>query len=323
MHRSSSAAAIPKPFPSTGRLPPVPPAPIVLAYGIGVDSTALLIELHARGEAPDLVLTGDPSVEKPETYEYQKLISAWLQARGIRYETVRYVPRRFKHWPPYYDLLSNVLTNATLPSISLGRHSCSLKWKIAPQDAFLKAWEPAKAAWARGQKVVRLIGYDASPADTRRYTHAATIADDRFECRYPLREWGWDRAACIARIEAADLPVPPKSSCFICGAMKPDEVRALPSWCLRLIILVEARAAPRLRTVEGLWRRSTRSRPGRMTDFIRREALLPASEIEAIVAEAPADLIRFQDAAALIPLAERPAMTDWLERFNAGLGRGA
>jgi len=65
------------------------------------------------------------------------------------------------------------------------------------------------------------------------------------------------------------------------------------------------------------------SRPGRMTDFIRREALLPASEIEAIVAAAPADLIRFQDAAALIPLAERPAMTDWLDRFNAGLGRGA
>src|SRR3546814_9159664 len=115
-----------------------------------------------------------------------------------------------------------------------------LKWKVAPQDAFLKQWEPAKDAWARGQKVVRLIGYDASPADTRRYTHASTITSDLFECRYPLREWGWDRAACIARIEAAQLPVPPKSSCFICGAMKPDEVRALPSWCLRLIVLVRS-----------------------------------------------------------------------------------
>src|SRR3546814_2047339 len=102
---------------------------------------------------------------------------------------------------------------------------------------------------------LRLIGYDASPADTRRYTNASTITSDLFECRYPLREWGWDRAACIARIEAAQLPVPPKSSCFICGAMKPDEVRALPSWCLRLIVLVEARAAPRLRTVEGLDRK--------------------------------------------------------------------
>ena len=295
------------------------PAPVVLAYGIGVDSTALLVELESRGTPPDLVITGDPGIEKPETYVYQELMAAWMAARGIRYETVRYTPKRFKHWPPYYDLLANVLTNATLPSISLGRHSCSLKWKVAPQDAFLKQWEPAKAAWARGQKVIRLIGYDASPADTRRYNHASAIANDLFECRYPLREWGWNRAACIARIEAAGLPVPPKSSCFICGAMKPDEVRALPSWCLRLIVLVEARAAPRLRTVEGLWRRSTATRPGRMTDFIRAEELLPAADIDAIIRDAPADLIRFQDVAGHVPLPERPTMAEWLDMFNAGL----
>src|SRR3546814_16616889 len=65
-------------------------------------------------------------VEKPETYAYQKMIAAWMAARGIPYVTVRYTPRRFKHWQRYFDLLSNVLTNATLPSISLGRHSCSL-----------------------------------------------------------------------------------------------------------------------------------------------------------------------------------------------------
>ena len=295
------------------------PPPIVLAYGIGVDSTALLVELESLGQAPDLVLTADPGAEKPETYEYQKVMAAWMAARGIPYEVVRYVPRRFKHWPPYYSILSNVLTNATLPSISMGRHSCSLKWKVAPQDAFLKQWPPAKAAWAAGGKVVRLIGYDASPADTRRHAHASAIEHDLFECRYPLREWKWDRAACIARIEAAGLPVPPKSSCFICGAMKPDEVRALPAWCLRLIVLVEARAAPRLRTVEGLWRRSTSTRPGRMTDFIRAEELLPAADIDAIIRDAPADLIRFQDVAAHVPLPERPAMAEWLETFNAGL----
>lgn len=101
--------------------------------------------------------------------------------------------------------------------------------------------------------------------------------------------------------------------------MKPEEVRALSVWCLRLIVLVEARAAPRLRTVEGLWRRSTKSRPGRMTDFIRAEGLLDADDIEAIIRDAPADLIRFQDVAAQVPLPDRPAMTEWLARFNAGL----
>jgi len=295
------------------------PPPVVLAYGIGVDSTALLIELEARGETPDLVLTADPGAEKPETYEYQKLITAWMAARHIPYEVVRYLPQRFKHWPPYYSILANVLTNATLPSISLGRHSCSLKWKIAPQDTFLKQWKPAKAAWARGQKVTRLIGYDVSPADSRRHAHASTLDDPLFACRYPLREWNWTRNRCGARIEAAGLPVPPKSSCFFCGAIRPEEVRALPAWCLRLIVLIEARAEPRLRTVEGLWRRSTKTRPGRITDFIRAEHLLPEAEIEAIRRDAPLDLIRFQDAASIIPVSERPTMEEWLDSFNAGL----
>src|SRR3546814_12024942 len=88
-----------------------------------------------------------------------------------------------------------------------------------------------------------------------------TITSDLFECRYPLREWGWDRAACIARIEAAQLPVPPKSSCFICGAMKRDEFRPLPSCCLRLTSLAEARAAPVLRPVDGLRPRATTGQP--------------------------------------------------------------
>jgi hypothetical protein len=299
------------------------PAPVVLAYGIGVDSTALLVELEHRGTPPELVITADTGAEKPETYEYQAMIAAWMRARGIAYEIVRYVPQRFKNWPPYYSILTNVLTNGTLPSISLGRHSCSLKWKAAPQEAFLKNWESARAAWARGQKVVRLIGYDTSPADTRRYEHARTLANDLYDCRYPLREWGWDRARCIARIAEAGLPVPPKSSCFFCGAIKPDEVRALPAWCLRVIVLIEARAAPRLRTVEGLWRRSTRTRPGRITDFIRAERLLAPEEIGAIIRSAPAELVRFQDAAALIPIAERPTMETWLAEFNAGLKEAA
>jgi hypothetical protein len=295
------------------------PPPVVLAYGIGVDSTALLVELEARGEAPDLVLSADPGAEKPETYAYQEMMAAWMAARGIPYEIVRYVPRRFKHWPPYYSILANVLTNATLPSISLGRHSCSLKWKVAPQDAYLRDWAPAQTAWSRGQKVVRLIGYDASPADSRRYAHAAAIDDPLFECRYPLREWGWTRDRCVARIVSAGLPVPPKSSCFFCGAIRPDEVRALPAWCLRLIVLIEARAEPRLRTVEGLWRRSTKTKPGKITDFIRAERLLPEAEIAAIRRDAPTDLIRFQDAASLVPVSERPTMEAWIATFNAGL----
>ena len=100
--------------------------------------------------------------------------------------------------------------------------------------------------------------------------------------------------------------------------MKPDEVRSLsPEW-LRTIVLIEARAAPRLKTVEGLWRRSTRTRPGRMTDFIRDEGLLPDDEITRIIESAPADLVAFQTRAASQPLEDRTPMASWLERFHAG-----
>jgi hypothetical protein len=284
---------------------------------MGVDSTALLVELVSRGEAPDLVLTADPGAEKPESYAYLEMMREWMAERGIRHEVVRYVTKRFKHFPAYSDLPGSLLTNGCLPSISFSRHSCSLKYKAAPQDAFLRTWPPALAAWARGQKVVRLIGYDASLRDTQRYKHAATIEDPLYDNQYPLRAWGWDRDACTARIVAEGLPVPVKSSCVFCLAMKEDEVRALPTYWLRMIVLIEARAAPRLRTVEGLWRRSTRSRPGRMTDFIRAERLLDPAEVDEIVRTAPTELVRFQDVAASHPIETRPTLDTWLTRFHA------
>ena len=291
-------------------------APRVLAYGVGVDSTALLIELHSRGECPDLVITADPGAEKPMTYAYLAMMRQWMADREIPFELVRYEPKRFKNYPPYSTIAENCLTNATLPSASFGGKSCSIKWKQQPQDKFLRTWPPAIDAWAAGQRVVKFIGYDASSRDNVRSAHAITIDDPRYAAQYPLQEWGWTRDICARRIERAGLPVPPKSSCIMRVAKKPDEVRELPLESLRLIVLMEARAAPRLTTVEGLWRKSTRKRPGRMTDFIRAERLLDADEIDQIVTAAPLDLVAFNDAAALIPIAARPALRDWLARYQ-------
>ena len=236
---------------------------------------------------------------------------------------VRYKPRNFKHYPPYRSLGENVITNGTLPSISFGRGTCSQKWKISPQDAWTKTWPAAVECWARGDKVVKLIGCDCSPADNRRYAEVADRNDPYYQHRYPLREWGWTRDDCIARIVQAGVPVPSKSACFFCAASKPEEIRALPPALLRQIVLMEARAAPRLRNVEGLWRtavkgaRGAQARPGSMTAFIRAEELLPAGEIDAIAADAPAELTRFQDAVADRPAERRPEVSRWLTLFDA------
>lgn len=298
-------------------------APVVAAWGMGVDSTAMIIEWVARRMRLDVVLTANTGAERPETYEFLPIFQRWLDRQGIEHHVVQYEPQRFKHWPPYFTILENCLTNATLPSASFNRKSCSVKWKIAPQNRWVENWPPAKAAWARGRRVTKLIGYDASVADSRRYAHRVGVEDPLYDFRYPLREWGWDRDACAHRIRAEGLPVPVKSSCFICAAMRPEEVASLPRWALRLIVLLEARAAPRLRNVEGLWRRATRARPGSMTAFIRERGLLTHEDIEAIATGAPVDLIEFQHVTAQIPLHERPALREWIDRFNAGVIRVA
>ena len=86
---------------------------------------------------------------------------------------------------------------------------------------------------------------------------------------------------------------------------------------------MEARAKPRLRNVEGLWRKSVKGRngaerrPGAMTDLIRDEQLLPPDEIDAIIAMAPAALVRFQDAQGNFPIEQRAELSAWLKWFDA------
>ncbi len=41
---------------------------LVVSYGVGLDSTAMLVEMHNRGMRPDLILFSDTGGEKPETY---------------------------------------------------------------------------------------------------------------------------------------------------------------------------------------------------------------------------------------------------------------
>jgi len=90
-----------------------------------------------------------------------------------------------------------------------------------------------RGAWERGEKVVKCIGFDATE-DHRTYAASAGMSicpepglpgySDRYEMRYPLREWGFDRVKCGQIIVDAGLPLPPKSACFFCPSMKEAEI---------------------------------------------------------------------------------------------------
>ena len=294
--------------------------PVVAAWGVGVDSTAMLVELVESGDAPDLVLFADTGNERATTYAFLPIFARWLAMHGIQVKVVRYQAKRFKHYPPYRTLGENCLTNGTLPSIAFGRKSCSQKWKISPQNSYVQNWEVAREWWAEGGRVTKLIGYDCSPADLKRYAEAEGYDDPLYTYRYPLRELGWERKDCVARIQRAGLPVPTKSACYFCTATKPAELHTYPQEHLRTIVLMEARAYPRLQTVEGLWRTSIKGhrgatpRPGRMSEYIAMQGILPEGEVERIWKLAPVHLIKWQQAFATGQ--HTGEMKEWLELFE-------
>lgn len=252
--------------------------PLVVSYGMGVDSTAMLVGMHARGIAPDLILFADTGGEKPETYDYLPIMQTWLASVGFPPITVvRRAPIVGKNGA-YDTLETNCLVNRTLPSLAFGGHkkACSMKWKVGPMDALVRRWAPARAAWARGAKVRRAIGYDAGPKDSKRCWDITEGRRWRFE--YPLREWGWDRERCAAEILAAGLPLPPKSACFFCPATQPEELielRVRRPALVERIVAMETVARPGLRLIEGLWgrgvrgKRGGRPKPGSMSEFVR------------------------------------------------------
>jgi hypothetical protein len=195
-----------------------PKQPLVVAYGMGVDSTAMLIGLAQRGVRPDLILFADTGGEKPETYLYAPVFRQWLRDVDFpQMEVVRYEPPI----APYDSLYGNCWHNQTLPGLAFGRKSCSIKWKAEPQERRVRTWLPAREAWNAGLKVKKLLGFEAGE-EYRRYGDRGD--DPRYDHWYPLMDWGWDRETCQRVIADAGLPVPVKSACWYCPAMKKPEL---------------------------------------------------------------------------------------------------
>ncbi len=86
-------------------------------------------------------------------------------------------------------------------------------------EKYLNNWQPAKALWSKGGKIIKLTGFDAG--EERR---AKEYKSHKYMNKYPLIEWGWDRDKCLEAIDRVGLPRPGKSSCFFCPNSKPSEI---------------------------------------------------------------------------------------------------
>lgn len=225
-----------------------------MACGGGVNSVAVLLLLVEQEVRPDHITFADTGGEKPGTYSYMAdILPPFLARHGFpAVQTVRL------HKPVAGDktLEEQCLRLGTLPSRAYGQGTCALRWKIEPQDLFLRRTYPQETARITALKnalqpgarrslaeALRAVGHDSAQGALEeirdlRFLKAlgydggeerrAKIHEDAY-CRlwFPLMEFGMDRAACLAIIDRHGLPRPPKSACFFCPSSRKSEVLAL------------------------------------------------------------------------------------------------
>ena len=229
--------------------------PLIVNFGGGVNSTALLIGLHERGERSDLILFADTGDEKPDTYRHIWEIQPWLKQVGFPSLLIlRRQITRGKNKGKVTTLEEECYANRTLPSRVFGRKGgCSGKWKRQVVDGFLK--KHYRSHFAEGGRVQRALGIDFGELSRVHFS-----VSEFFDWEYPLVDWRWTRAECTQAIERAGLRLPGKSACFHCPASTKKDVVWLmethPDLYERAVKM-ERMAKPGLRTKVGLGGRST------------------------------------------------------------------
>lgn len=213
----------------------------IVSFGGGVNSTALLIGLKERGEIPDATLFADTGGEKPETYEHLRVMGDWCKASGMPEITT--VKEKL-------TLEDDCLNRESLPAKAFGFGTCSARFKVQPQQKWVREQGIVDAVW--------LVGIHFG--EQRRAKR--TVNDHGHAIRYPLIEWGWGQSDCHAAILLAGLPVPVKSACFYCPSMKKPEIIALskehPELFARAVEMERnAVESGNLETVKGLGRNYT------------------------------------------------------------------
>ena len=263
-------------------------SPIVVSYGGGTNSTAMLIAMVLKGIKPDLILFADTGGELPETYEWVNTFSDWLKDQGFpEVTTVRRQkaePTRARksilvNWDVCYKsfdwfLLSiylGVLANGrqyleysslyekcvilkTLPSRTFNRGECSVTWKIEPQNLFV---DNLYRELIGKTKIRKFIGYHYKEIHRLLNSKNNPYNDKVYRYEYPLIEWELDQNNCIALIESIGLGIPPKSSCFFCPNRKPSEVLFLKEKYPELYdaaCFMEENFADRAKEIVGLGR---------------------------------------------------------------------
>ena len=228
---------------------------VVLSYGLGVDSTALLLRWLEEPDSRDfdlgdlLVVTSMTGDEWSRTgVLVQEHILPRLREAGIRFAQVARAgakqaegiavledaddPRRL-HLAGAYKLSDELRAAGTIPQVG-GNRICSMKFKGWVIDTYLEHYAPEATRHAFGYEAGEtsranrcaehmqlkrpgrlVLGFEAGEATRAR--RAGDFDSAHRVAEFPLIEWGWDREDCQRYIEQiTGIPDWPKSACFYC-----------------------------------------------------------------------------------------------------------
>lgn len=224
---------------------------VVLSYGLGVDSTALLLRWLEEPDSRDfplaelLVVTSMTGDEWPRTGELvERHILPRLRDAGVRFAQVARGgrlqsegiavlddtdrPHRL-HLAGAYKLSAEMTAAGTVPQAG-GNRLCSMKFKGWVIDTYLEHHAPEATRHAFGyeageaSRAIRCaesmpgrLAFGFGTYEAGRAQRATEYDTPHRRAEFPLIEWDWDREECERYIEAiTGVPDWPKSACVYC-----------------------------------------------------------------------------------------------------------
>lgn len=198
--------------PPTGTVTIAGRKPLIVSYGGGTNSAAMLVGMRERGERPDAIVFADTGGEKPRTLGHLLVMQPWCERVGFPSITIVRGEKPSQRSDGTLEMQQIRLRS--IPSRAFGYGQCSREWKIVPQERWCET--------TFGLGYVKVLGFHAG--EVHRVLRSAAVG---YTIRYFLIEWDWDDDDCRAALAREGLPDPRKSACFYCPSTRPRDILRL------------------------------------------------------------------------------------------------
>lgn len=213
-------------------MPPVMKLPdrvVILSYGMGVDSTAILLRWLEEPASRDfdlkdlIVITAQTGDEYPDTKrDVEEHVLPRLRAAGVRFvQVARGGPFEKDgivvlsdttspttlHTEGHYKLSDELMTAGTVPARRGTQKLCTQKFKGWVLDQWVEQT-------LQGKSFRHVIGFESE--ETERVEKDQGYTRLSRQASYPLVEWNWNREKCIEYIKSLTGVAWKKSACVFC-----------------------------------------------------------------------------------------------------------